>query len=185
MRKGSTPISLLALRFKIDRNFASQENFEMIIAMYLCNNFEVFHTKSIQLIIDYNWKQCQIYVWTISILFYIFLVLLSVYSQIWFQNHEAEVALFCYNSFFFIYEVIQASSRPKIYFSTTWNYIDLMRILLLYAYIIYSWSEGDSYALMGMLSFVIMLSYLKSLSYLRAINSMSNVFIIYLASYDS
>lgn len=182
MKKGTNPVSVVALRFKIHRNFDSKENFDLIIAMYTCKNPNVFQTKCLQLIIDYNWRLSQKYIWTISILFYTFLTLLSIYSQLWFQNLAAEIVLFGFNTFFLLYELIQASSRAKIYFAQLWNYFDLGRILLLYAFLIDSWSGGEQYELMGILSFVIFLSYLKALSYLRAINKMSNFSIIVLIS---
>lgn len=170
MSRGDKPISLLALRLEINYDFSSQESYDLILSLYKCKNEYIHKMRVVQSILEYYWVQCRTFLWLVSIIYYIFVALFSVYVVNWFGNRGVEIVLFVYNVIIFAYEAIEAISAPGLYFSEMWNYTDITRITLFFIFLMMSKNNDEHLdALKGLVAFALLLTYFKGLAYLRVV----------------
>jgi WD40 repeat protein len=143
----------------------SLKGVQFLRSLEICSNTEVFDTPIIAAILDYRWRQVRSIIWAfvmIRIGQVTFLLLHTIYTR---TNRTILSLLICFNTFDATFEVLQLMDSVPRYFKNFWNYIDLIRIILMYVYII-SVFAGD-------IGYVELLPYVLLFLWLRMIVDMS------------
>lgn len=144
----------------------TSQSIEFIQSIESCRNLRIFDTKFIQTLLQIKWTQVRNVVYFQSIMYMSFLILLSLYT-VEYRNQSFLIAPFAFNTFFLIYEGLYMISSGTKYFSDYWNFVDMIRIILIIVYTVLIWTEvypdRDWF-----LAVVILISWTRGVAYFRS-----------------
>ena len=157
---------------KISYQMGSKDSLEFLESLANCSNLNVMRSPLIQAMVQYKWENAKYPMMIQGICFYVYLLILSLFTA--FLNTMVKeytglttFGLFFLNTLLLLYELFQMSVSGSFYFTYIWNYIDWCRGVLLYLYIVIVWTDKFKNEAMSVLSLVIFLSFLRGISYFR------------------
>lgn len=176
IKPANVPLILHASKIPLNHHLFAKKHYNLLLALHECQNLEIFRTRIISTLVEYDWHRCYPWAFLISINYFIFIALMSVHALGVLDEEPMDYIILIYSCFFLLYEAAQAIISPKMYFKVIWNYMDIARMLLLLIYLIGIWSEDNkqSYGMKGVLAFFLLFGYIKAIGYLRVINKLSN-----------
>lgn len=169
--------SQLMLRyFRVPINFHRRSNqfFEIIRTLHSLQCGEVFQTKAVKILIDYGWSVSRGYIFAVSILYSISMVLFTAYTIVVDKPAGLEITDAIFASILLLYEVIQCYACRRVYFTDFWNLIDASAAILRLLVHILVWNEVSESAIEWITSFALLFGYLKWISCFRLFKSTSN-----------
>lgn len=124
--------------FRMILSLGSHESIYLLQSLVECSDDDVFKTQLIKALIQFKWKSLRIYMvmHELTYLLFTFFTLLSVHSYKIFA-----ILSFFLNSILLVVEALQLSTGYKFYFKNWWNNFDLIRILLVYYFLIIKYFE--------------------------------------------
>jgi hypothetical protein len=144
----------------------TNQSIEFIQSIENCRNLRIFDTTFIQTMLQIKWDQVKYVVYFQMFMYMSFLVLLSLYT-VKYRNSGFLWAPFSFNGFFFLYESAYLASSGKKYFLDYWNYVDMIRIFMIFIYAVLIWTDAypdeDWF-----LAFVILVSWTRGVAYFRS-----------------
>lgn len=159
---------------RINYTMGSKGSIEFLESLANCTNLNVMRSPLIQAMVAYKWENAKYPMMVQGICFYVYLLILSIYTAFLSEMSEyysaklwAGFGLFFCNTLLLLYELFQMSVSGSFYFTYVWNYIDWSRGIMLYTYIIITWTGEWQDASYSVFSLVIFLSFLRGISYFR------------------
>ena len=152
---------------KINYIMGSQGSIEFLESLAECSNLDVMRSPLIQAMVNYKWENAKYPMMIQGICFYVYLVLLSFYTAFALGNPYFTTCLLLINTLLLLYEVFQMTVSGSFYFTYVWNYIDWVRSITLYIYIIINWFDKDNNISSSMFTITIFFSFVRGISYFR------------------
>jgi WD40 repeat protein len=142
---GEKKITFLISTIRLNLELGSSESIEFLESLLECSNTEIFKTKFIQTILNDKWNRLKWILIFNGFLYAVYLLSLSYY--IMYEDFAVLNVSLVSNIILFFYEVLQVSLDPAEYIKGLWNYIDITRAALFYAYYIFTSlnSSSDTY----------------------------------------
>lgn len=160
-------IQFLQTYFKINMTKGSNDSISFIKSIILTNNNKVFSTEFIKILLREKWVSVWPILYLQAIVYMIYLVLLSGYSNL--ANIQLLNAVFVLNIILILYEIIQMATSGLSYFSDTWNYFDLLRSSLMTILFIEQ-TSGLEYFNDLLVGIVLFISWTRGIGYFRLIS---------------
>lgn len=154
-------------------NIGSSKSIEFIESLINCPNPQILRASFIQDMVKYKWEVAKYPIFIQAAMYFIYLVLLSVYIE-WFNKDLYFLGtLFTLNALLLIYETFQMIVF-RSYFKSIWNYLDWARAILLISYAIVEallifYNEKSEYE-KAIMSLLIISSWIRGISYFRIFN---------------
>ena len=129
--------------FRMNLLMGSQASIDMVESVLECENESIYYTKLVHLLLESKWKKVRVFIGIQAIIYVIYLLWLGYYSQ-WEYGGPGSLIVPCIlSSILFIYEIVQMVNSGLDYFTDMWNYIDLGRAALFYAFFIMSFTVSE------------------------------------------
>ena len=152
----------------------SSKSLEFMKALEVCENSEIYDTPLVKQILEEKWRQVRWIMYSQSILYVTYLILLSLYtSSKPFRLKSFLVAPFSITCLLYTYELIFVILGPREYFSNFWNIIDTIRALIMIIYTILVWAEHFQISFdknekeRFMLAILLFISWTRGITYFR------------------
>ena len=163
---------------RMNLEMGSKKSLEFMSSLTGCNNFEVFQTEFISIILKQKWKKVRWIFYFQTFLYLVYLILLSLYNS---HNESRRkiflLAPFMISQILYIYEIIFIVIEGLHYFKDPWNIVDTFRSIIMTSYSILVWAdyfdisrdknEKERY----MMAVLITLSWVRGITYFRIIKS--------------
>ncbi|OMJ65815.1 hypothetical protein SteCoe_37577 [Stentor coeruleus] len=121
---------------RFDFTLGSQESIQLLRAISHSNNPDFFRTALLKSILKYKWKKVY-FILLGEALIYGFMVFIVSYMTIGGYDGFGIFVFGGFNTIMLVKEEIQFVENPKKYAKDVWNFIDLLRILLSYVFLVY------------------------------------------------
>lgn len=119
----------------INMNIGSNKSIEFIYSLINCPNPQILRASFVQDMVKYKWDVAKFPMYIQAWMYFFYMAVLGIYLE-WFKRDPYCLGtLFGVNLLLTIYETFQMIVF-KNYFSSIWNYLDWIRSILLYIYII-------------------------------------------------
>ena len=150
----------------------SSDSILFLESLATCTNLDVMRSPLIQAMVEYKWEMARYPMMIQGCCFYVYLLILSVYiytntGTTTTSYYYFEGILFLVNTLLMLYEVFQMTVSGSFYFTYLWNYVDWLRSITLYAYIIIHVIDNDNDLSDSIFSVAIFLSFIRGISYFR------------------
>jgi hypothetical protein len=152
--------------FRISMNMGSQESTDYLESLIKCPNESIYGTKVVQMILRQKWAKVQLFLILQALFYVMYLVLLALYSSVYFQDRVFLLWPFLVSFALFSYEILQMYYDGMEYLEDPWNYVDLVRSILLFVYAVSEWF-GLGLWDDEVLILLMMFSWLRGISYFR------------------
>lgn len=148
---------------RFDFVMGSQESMVLLRAISHSNNADFFRTSLLKSILKYKWNKVY-YLLLGEALVYGTMLFIVSFLTITAYNTIASIILFLLNLIMLAKECVQVFESPRKYVKDFWNYIDSMRIICTYVYLVYAWSSTNSIPLNQILT---ILYWIRAVTYFR------------------
>lgn len=121
---------------KINTRLGASDSLEFMKSLIECKNDEVYCSNLIKIILEDKWRTIRwlLVVETLLYLVYLFMVCkFALYGG----NRTYLIIPFVINIVLFLYEILQMIASKGMYFTSFWNYIDMLRFLMFTLYCIF------------------------------------------------
>ena len=159
---------------RMNLEIGSKKSLEFMTSLQNCENFKVFETDLISLVLNEKWKKIQKVFILQAIVYYGYLCLLSLYIiHERSRNKTFLVAPFIVNIALYLYEIIFVLVESFDYFKNFWNVIDTFRSLTMIIYSILVWSDYFNISIdknekeRYMMAILIFISWVRGITYFR------------------
>ncbi|CAG9334281.1 unnamed protein product [Blepharisma stoltei] len=152
---------------KIALTVGSKESIDFLESLSKCKNNEIFRTPFIKSIIDYKWRQVGFMMKTLGGMYFLYLLIMCLYTAYFQGNVYFQSALFVFNVILTAFETFQLCVSGSHYFTYVWNYIDWTRSILVLVYLINSWSDVDMELNFSIFSLATFVSWIRGFSFFR------------------
>lgn len=167
-KEGQDSISFNTLMLRFDYSITSEDMFNTILAVNSTDNQDILTTHAITCLIDYLWGPAKKYHLTVSVLYSVLMILLSVFFVLGQSSVVIETIITVLSSFLLVLELLQWLSLRSKYFESIWNYADITFFLLVICKMVRCFINGDE-ELYGSWVFValFLVGYVRWVSYLQ------------------
>lgn len=153
--------------FRVSLKVGSQDSTDLLESIINCPNEKIYSTQMIQMILKSKWHVVRKFLIFQGLLYFTYLVLLSLYSTLY-ETGDFLIWPFAVSSILFVNEAFQMYYDGWEYFEDVWNYIDVIRAVLLIVYSVEIWAES-AYLKDFLLVLLVLFSWLRGISYFRII----------------
>ena len=171
---GQDQINFKALMLKFDYDIRSDDMFKCVVIFSQMNNEEFFKSGAISHLIDHLWRSSKTFMKRMAVIYTVLILLVSAYIGVGQGILPLEIIILVLTSFFIIVESVQLYTLKLDYFTSIWNWADLIYFVLTFTSIISRFANfsGDL-AKNWMYSGIIISGYIRWISYLRLFVSTS------------
>lgn len=166
---GGVAVSFYQSALQVDMGIGSQESLDFLESLVECPNNNIFTTQFIRELILYKWKYVKWLLLPQAFTYFFYMISLSYYLIA--ENGEKSPVLvgllFAFNVILTLYEIYQMFLTGLSYFTDPWNYIDISRFSICFAYCIMSWIEYDENLNKQVLVVLTFTTMLRGISYFR------------------
>lgn len=150
---------------KLNLEKGSEESIKFVKSLKICKNPEVFNSELVKVILLFKWRQVLPPLKLLSLVYMMLIVTLMVQTIIK-DDRGSLIVIVALNTFFLFYEMAQLKMRAGSYFYSIWNWLDIIRIGILYAYagVVFSgviFSRGTLLAIANSLSWIRMIGFIR------------------------
>lgn len=169
-RKSESIFLFRTSNFRVPLNIGAKDSIEFMYSLSLCENSEVFKTLFIKAVLEYKWARVKKMLIGQALIFMSQLILLCYYA-IHNRDFNILIIIASINTFFFIYELFQMSYGLIDYIQDLWNVIDLLRILMVYIYGVFTLLDWNlPFTETIQLLIMVLLVWFRFISYFRIFN---------------
>ena len=161
----TVPIVLYASSIRLNLENGTYDSINFINSLLRCPNTEIFRTKFIQSLLRSKWNDLKKWQWIQAICYGIFIAMLSVYLVFLYDEDIGVLALLSFGILLSLYDVFQMYKNIRLFFKDIWNYFDLLRLILLVAYIFYYFYDHEDSKYVIILMAII--CYIRGISFFR------------------
>ncbi len=183
--KGDDLIKFQALTLNLNYNLLSDDTFDMILTLDQFENEDIFRLRTVSFFIDYCWERTVSHHIKLGVLFSTLMILLSAYVSLDQSNIILELAITACSVLVLIYEILQMYVLRKTYFTSPWNWTDIIFSILVLVFMFMRIMDIDSefFVDSGLYLVCLLIGYLRWVSYLRLFSSTSkNIYDLFLFS---
>lgn len=163
-----TAVVFARTSFRISLNMGSQDSTDLLESLIACPNEAIYSTVLVQNILTGKWKRVRSFLAIQAFVFFIYLVLLCLYSTLYYESKIFFMLPLSLSCIMFIYEGLQMFYDGLEYLEDPWNYIDITRALLLFWYFFDFYFELGYYTREAFI-ILVLLSWLRGISYFSII----------------
>lgn len=151
----------------IDLSPGSKDCMTFMRSLLKCTNLEIYRTEFIKTVLKYKWRQIR-WVLLLQACIYLALVLIVIVHTVYSRDNVALLVIeIIINSCFLFYELSQALSGLKSYFTDVWNMLDASRIIILYTHAAVSLANANRVAEDVLLMLLTLVMWTRLVGYLR------------------
>ena len=159
-------VEYLQSYFKLNLKAGSNDSLNFLRSLYATKNEDTYKTRFVQTILDYKWSRVRIILIIQSLVFALYLFLLSLYAIL--DDKAFIYSAFALNIILIIYEVVQLSVSPSDYIKDAWNLIDVTLRVVMTVVFVRSISSLDSQK--NLMGFTVFVSWVRGIAYFRIIS---------------
>lgn len=175
-QKGEDQISFYSTLLNLDYTFTSNDMFHLALRLSLVEDEQIFSSRIIQKLIDHLWKLSKPMIKVLGLHFSVLMILLSVYIGMGTRILALEIIIFIQGAIVLGSEAIQFYNFGDQYLSSIWNWLDVMFIGLVEAYIISRFAgNNNALAKAWISSLILIVGYTRWMAFLRLFQSTSMI----------
>lgn len=148
----------------------SRESKEFTRSLAQTLNEEILKSNFVKLLLSYKWDQVKNYLYFQALLYFIYMVILSLYVCRALVSTETIISIFLINLFFTLWQCLQMYGGGALYWEDQWNYLDLARSAMVIAYVlIVALKEklAENNSVKTLLVFIVLISWIRGINYFR------------------
>lgn len=169
----------VAVEFKqsfvqVNTRVGALQSLEFMKSLVECSNPEIYTTELVQVILQDKWKKLSWILTAEMVLYMTYMMIVCYIVQFDRDLQQVSVQLwvaFGINALLFVYEMMQMIASGILYFTSFWNYVDMLRFLCFTSYSILIYLNEVQTANKYLLISTVILSLLRGVSYFRLISS--------------
>ena len=159
-------LEFLQTYFSLNLEIGSSDSLQLINCMIDSKNEQIFNSNFIQTILKFKWQKVRTILYAQAIVYIIYLILLSAYSSL--GNMAVLNTCFAFNLILVLYEILQVFCSGPDYFKDLWNYIDMIRSIIMT--VIWVRDLGNYFSTQdNLIALVVFISWVRGISYFRVI----------------
>ena len=168
-----TAIVFAKTAFRISMKLGSQDSTELLESIINCPNENIYSTTIVQMILKEKWSQVKWFFVIQTVIYLAYLVLLALYALEYYNDKAVLACPFLVSMVLFAYEIAQMYCTGLKYLSDPWNYVDMLRGMLLLAYSMLVWfsdfrvGRNPENLENEIFSLLVLLSWTKGITYFR------------------
>ena len=167
-KRGEDEVQFKTLALNFDYNPRSEDMLEVAFILATTKNEDFLRTQAISNLVDHLWDATKFTNSFMALWFSIMMILFSVYIGVGRRILGLEITIIVMVILAFGAEIIQMKMLKEKYFESLWNWIDLVQLLLTFAFIVARFCNFDNnLARSWVITFIIILGYVRWISYLR------------------
>lgn len=157
--------------FEMYMTLGSSSSIQFMDSLIKCKNETIFETRLIKLMLEQKWREARVIMYLQASLYLFYLGTLTWYATVQLYNKDFLVLPAGFSIALTLYESYQMYSGQAGYFKDIWNWIDIARSCLFFAYALMVWfgvilSDSD------FLILIILASWIRGLTYFRIFNQL-------------